>query len=219
ISMKAPLQESLGAAMIMASRWTAQSSFINPMCGSGTLAIEAALMACKKPPGLIRSNFGFMHVKGYRPAEYDSSCKAAQDQVLPAIECKIIASDNSLDALDAARSNAENAGVRHLIQFIKCDFESTPVPEETGIVIFNPPYGERLGASEQLELTYSSIGDFLKKSCRGYWGYIFTANPDLAKKVGLKTKRKIDFYNGQLRCKLLEYELYEGSKKSKAENL
>ncbi|MEO6167455.1 MAG: class I SAM-dependent RNA methyltransferase [Chitinophagales bacterium] len=218
ISLKAPLQESLAAAMIMATKWTPQSSFINPMCGSGTLAIEAALMACKKPPGLIRTNFGFMHVKGYLPATYDALFKVASDQVLPAIESKIIASDNSIDALNAARANADHAGVKHLIQFIKCDFESTPVPDEQGIVIFNPPYGERLGSSEQLELTYSTIGDFLKKSCRGFWGYIFTANPELVKKVGLKTKRKIDFYNGQLKCKLLEYELYEGSKKTKVEN-
>ena len=85
-------------------------------------------------------------------------------------------------------------------------------------MVFNPPYGERLGSSEQLELLYASIGDFMKKSCKGYWGYILTANPELAKKVGLKTKRKIDFYNGQLKCKLLEYELYDGSRKIKALN-
>lgn len=219
ISMKAPLQESLAASMIMATKWTTENSFVNPMCGSGTLAIEAALMACHKPPGLIRTNFGFMHVKGYQPANYDALYKAASEKVLPTISCKIVASDNSLDALDAARSNASTAGVEHLITFIKSDFLNTPLPEQRGVVIFNPPYGERLGASEQLELTYASIGDFLKKNCKGYWGYIFTANPDLAKKVGLKAKRKIDFYNGQLKCKLLEYELYEGSRKRMGEEI
>lgn len=215
ISMKAPLTESLAAAMIMATKWNIQAPFINPMCGSGTLAIEAALMACKKPPGLIRTNYGFMHVKGYDPATYETLHKAATEKVLPAIDCKIIATDNSREALDAARSNAAMAGVEHLIQFIKSDFENTPLPEEFGVVIFNPPYGERLGSSVQLELTYKSMGDFLKQKCRGYWGYIFTANPDLAKKIGLKAKRKIDFYNGQLKCKLLEFELYEGTKKQK----
>lgn len=215
ISMKAPLQESLAAAMIMATKWDTKSSFVNPMCGSGTLAIEAALLACKKPPGLIRGNFGFMHVKGYVQGVYESCHKITEAQVLNTIDCKIIASDNSLDALNAARSNAASAGVEHLIQFIKSDFENTPMPEEYGVVMFNPPYGERLGASEQLEITYASIGDFFKKNCKGYWGYVFTANPDLAKKIGLKTKRKIDFYNGQLKCKLLEFELYEGTKKRK----
>lgn len=216
ISMKAPLQESLAAAMIMATRWDASSTFVNPMCGSGTLAIEAALMACRKPPGLIRTNFGFMHVKGYDPSVFDALIKTAGHAVLESIACKIIASDNSLDALNAARSNAALAGVDHLIQFIRSDFESTPMPEEPGVVIFNPPYGERLGSSEHLELTYTSIGDFMKKKCPGYWGYIFTANPELAKKIGLKPKRKIDFYNGQLKCKLLEFELYSGSRKRRA---
>ncbi|MBX7107700.1 MAG: class I SAM-dependent RNA methyltransferase [Chitinophagales bacterium] len=217
ISMKAPLQESLAAAMIMATKWNTAATFINPMCGSGTLAIEAALMACNKSPGLIRSNYGFMHVSGYAPSVYDELLASAEKKVLPVTGCKIIASDKSIDALEAARSNAQLAGVQHLIQFIKSDFESTPVPEEPGVVMFNPPYGERLGASEELEMLYAQIGNFLKKSCRGYWGYIFTANPELAKKIGLKTKRKIDFYNGQLKCKLLEFELYEGTKKRKSD--
>lgn len=212
-SMKAPLQESLAAALIMATRWDKNIPFVNPMCGSGTLAIEAAMMACEKAPGLLRNNFGFMHVKGYNAETYHSARSDAESKVLKDISCKIISSDIDHDALRAARSNAENAGVEHLIQFVKSDFQNTPVPETPGIVMFNPPYGERLGAADQLEITYSSIGDFLKTSCKGYWGYILTANPDLAKKVGLKTKRKIDFYNGQLKCKLLEYELYEGSKK------
>ena len=218
ISLKAPLQESLAASIIMATRWTTQDSFVNPMCGSGTLAIEAALMACRKPPGLIRTNFSFMHVKGYRPSVYDALVASAHEAVLKEIPGKIIASDLSLEALDAAKSNATGAGVEQHIQFIKSDFQNTPMPESPGVVIFNPPYGERLGSSEQLELLYASIGDFMKKSCKGYWGYILTANPELAKKVGLKTKRKIDFYNGQLKCKLLEYELYDGSRKIKALN-
>lgn len=217
IGLKAPLQESLAAAMIMATRWDAATSFVNPMCGSGTLAIEAALMASKKPPGLIRENFGFMHVKGYQKATYEKLRSIAAEGVLQQLPCRILASDNSTDALTAARSNATVAGVEHLIQFVKSDFETTPMPSPPGIVIFNPPYGERLGAAEQLENTYAALGHFMKKKCKGYWGYIFTANPSLAKKIGLKTKRKIDFYNGQLKCKLLEFELYEGSKKMKHE--
>ena len=131
------------------------------------------------------------------------------------ISCRIVAGDVDHGALKAAKTNAENAGVQHLIEFVNSDFSIMPVPEEPGIVIFNPPYGERLGSAEQLENTYAAIGDFLKKSCKGYWGYVLTANPALGKKIGLKPKRKIDFYNGQLPCKLLEFEMYEGSRKKK----
>jgi putative N6-adenine-specific DNA methylase len=213
LSLRAPLQESLAAAMIMSTRWDKEGAFVNPMCGSGTLAIEAALMACNKAPGLIRDNFSFMHVKGYKDTMYKSIQKEAEEKVAPNIPCKIIAGDIDHEALRAARTNAEHAGVDHLIEFTKHDFQNTPIPEQAGVVMFNPPYGERLGATDQLEVTYAQIGDFLKKNCRGYWGYVFTANPMLAKKIGLKAKRKIDFYNGQLKCKLLEFELYEGSKK------
>ncbi len=170
-------------------------------------------MACDKSPGLIRDNFGFMHVKGYNPETFRTIQKQAEEKIAATIPCKIIAGDIDHEALRAARTNAENAGVDHLIEFIKSDFQNTPIPDHVGVVMFNPPYGERLGATDQLENTYAQIGDFLKKNCRGYWGYVFTANPMLAKKIGLKAKRKIDFYNGQLKCKLLEYELYEGSKK------
>ncbi|MNL18206.1 Ribosomal RNA large subunit methyltransferase L [compost metagenome] len=109
--------------------------------------------------------------------------------------------------------NAKTAGVDQLIDFQVCDFAETTVPqEEKGIAIFNPEYGERLGNHSQLELTYKRVGDFLKQNCKGYKGYIFTGNPDLAKKIGLRASRKVEFYNGKLDCRLLEYELYEGTR-------
>jgi putative N6-adenine-specific DNA methylase len=100
------------------------------------------------------------------------------------------------------------------MQFDVCDFEETSIPEnETGIVFFNPEYGERLGDEIELEETYARIGDFMKKKCKGYTGYIFTGNFNLAKKIGLKARRKIEFYNGKIDCRLLEYELYAGSRR------
>jgi putative N6-adenine-specific DNA methylase len=101
-----------------------------------------------------------------------------------------------------------------LIQFAVCDFEKTTIPQEpNGVILFNPEYGERLGDEIELNATYARIGDFLKNSCRGYTGYIFTGNLDLAKKIRLKPSRRIEFYNATIDCRLLEYELYAGTKR------
>ncbi|AYL98670.1 THUMP domain-containing class I SAM-dependent RNA methyltransferase [Mucilaginibacter celer] len=216
---KAPMLEALATSTIMATNWDRKSTFINPMCGSGTLAIEAALLATDKHPGLFRMNYGFMHILGYDETVFFAERRALKDKAKKETGFKIIASDISADAVDVARKNAKTAGVEHLIDFAVCDFEETEVPAEPGIVMFNPEYGERLGVHTKLEMTYKRVGDFLKKKCLGYRGYVFTGNPDLAKKIGLKAARKIEFYNGKLDCRLFEYELYEGSKREpKPEN-
>ncbi|MDR3696598.1 THUMP domain-containing protein [Mucilaginibacter sp.] len=214
---KAPMLEALAASTIMATNWDMKSTFINPMCGSGTLAIEAALLATDKCPGLFRMNYGFMHIMGYDETVFFTERRKLKDKAKKEIGFKIIATDISDDAVDIAQKNAKTAGVEHLIDFSVCDFADTPVPEEAGIVMFNPEYGERLGVHTKLEMTYKRVGDFMKAKCKGYRGYIFTGNPDLAKKIGLAAKRKIEFYNGKLDCRLLEYELYEGSKRAPKE--
>jgi len=210
---KAPMLEALATSTIMATHWDKKSTFINPMCGSGTLAIEAALLATDKRPGLFRMNYGFMHIMGYDETVFFGERRKLKDKAKKETGFKIIATDISADAVDISEKNAKTAGVDHLIDFSVCDFEDTPVPEEPGIVMFNPEYGERLGVHTKLEATYKRIGDFMKKECLGYRGYIFTGNPDLAKKIGLRAARKIEFYNGKLDCRLLEYELYQGSKR------
>lgn len=214
---KAPMLEALAASTIMATKWDLKSTFINPMCGSGTLAIEAALLATDKSPGLFRMNYGFMHILGYDETVFFAERRNLKDKAKKETGFKIIATDISEDAVDIARKNARTAGVEHLIDFAVCDFEDTEVPAETGVVMFNPEYGERLGVHTKLEITYKRIGDFMKKKCLGYNGYVFTGNPDLAKKIGLKAARKIEFYNGKLDCRLFEYELYQGSKREPKE--
>jgi len=214
---KAPMLEALAAGTIMATRWDKNSTFINPMCGSGTLAIEAALLATDKCPGLFRMNYGFMHILGYDEQVFFVERRKLKDKAKKEIAFEIIATDISQDAVDIAQKNAKTAGVDHLIDFSICDFADTPVPAGPGVVMFNPEYGERLGVHTKLEATYKRIGDFLKKECLGYRGYVFTGNPDLAKKIGLSTSRRIEFYNGKLDCRLLEYELYEGSKREPKE--
>jgi putative N6-adenine-specific DNA methylase len=210
---KAPMLEALAASTIMATGWDKKSPFINPMCGSGTLAIEAALLATDKPPGFFRMNYAFMHILGYDEQVFFNERRILKDRAVKQIDFKIVATDISDDAVDIARKNAKTAGVDHLIDFAVCDFAETEVPETPGVVFFNPEYGERLGVHMKLEATYKRIGDFMKQQCKGYKGYIFTGNPDLAKKIGLKAARKIEFYNGKLDCRLLEYELYDGSKR------
>src|ERR1700744_1046445 len=214
---KAPMLEALAASTIMATEWDRKSTFVNPMCGSGTLAIEAALLATDKCPGLFRMNYGFMHLMGYDEQVFFVERRKLKDKSKKETGFKIIATDISEDAVDIAQKNAKTAGVDHLIDFGVCDFADTPVPEEKGIVFFNPEYGERLGTHTKLEATYKRIGDFMKTDCLGYRGYVFTGNPDLAQRIGLAAKRRIEFYNGKLDCRLLEYELYEGSKREPKE--
>jgi len=212
---KAPMLEALAAGVILATNWDKKSPFINPMCGSGTLAIEAALIATNRAPGLYRMNYGFMHILGYNEEDFFAERRILKEQVIKNVDLKIVASDLSEDAVEVTRRNAKTAGVDTLIEFEVCDFELTPVPEEgKGVVVFNPEYGERLGVHSKLELTYKRMGDFMKTKCKGYSGYIFTGNPDLAKKIGLKAAKKVEFYNGKLDCRLLEYELYDGSRRA-----
>lgn len=209
---KAPMLEALATSTIMATQWDGKSPFINPMCGSGTLAIEAALMAQNRNPGLQRMNYSFMHFIGYDEEVFFNERRILKDITDKTNLPDIIASDISADAIEIAKLNARTAGVEHLIEFEVGDFAKTTIPTEPGVIMFNPEYGERLGVHSKLEMTYARIGDFLKNDCKGYRGYIFTGNPDLAKKIGLRASRRFEFFNGKLDCRLLQYELYEGSK-------
>ncbi len=212
LPFKAPMQETLAAAVVLATGWKGTGAFVNPMCGSGTLAIEAALIALNKPPGLIRSNYGFMHIKGYNPGVWEEIRTEAKKGSARKFDGRIIATDISPVAVDAARRNAATAGMDQVIEFGTGDFQDTAIPEGGGVVLVNPEYGERMGDTDSLVDVYKGIGDFFKQKCRGYTGYIFTGNLDLAKKVGLRAKRKTPFFNGEIECRLMEYELYEGTR-------
>lgn len=212
---KAPMLEALAAATLLATKWNRTSPFINPMCGSSTVAIEAALLATNRRPGLFKTNYAFMHVTGYDKGVYEAERRNLFEQISENTSLKIIATDISEDAINISKINAAAAGVEHCIEFAVGDFETTQVPQGAeGVVFFNPEYGERLGIETELEQTYARIGDFMKKKCKGYIGYIFTGNLDLAKKIGLKASRRIEFYTSKIDCRLLEYELYAGTKRT-----
>lgn len=215
----APMLEGLASATIYATVWDRVSPFINPMCGSGTLAIEAALIATNRRPGLYRTNYAFMHVQGYDETLYQQEDALLEEQIIDVPGLKIIATDYNPKAIENAKKNAVAAGVQKLIDFAVCDFAKTDVPQDAkGIMMINPEYGERLGDIKELEATYARIGDFMKQQCDGYYGYIFTGNMELAKKIGLKAKRRIEFYNSTIDCRLLEYELYSGSRREPKPN-
>jgi len=145
---------------------------------------------------------------------YESERQRLFQQIIDLPQLKIIASDISADAINISKINAAAAGVAHYILFSEGDFEITEVPEgRNGVIFFNPEYGDRLGIEADLQETYARIGDFMKKKCKGYNVYIFTGNLELAKKIGLKTSRRIEFYTGKIDCRLLEYELYSGTRR------
>ncbi|MBI5371025.1 MAG: class I SAM-dependent RNA methyltransferase [Sphingobacteriales bacterium] len=210
---QAPMLEALAAATVYATQWDRKSPFVNPMCGSGTIAIEAAMIASNRRPGLFRTNYAFMHLQGYDESVYLREDARLEEQIREVPGLRIIATDYSARAIENSKKNAIAAGVAGLIEFAVCDFAATEIPPGVpGIFMVNPEYGERLGDVKELEITYSRIGDFMKQKCGGYFGYVFTGNLELAKKIGLKAKRRIEFYTSTIDCRLLEYELYSGSK-------
>jgi 23S rRNA G2445 N2-methylase RlmL len=217
---KAPMRETLAAAVVLSTKWSPEFPFVNPMCGSGTLAIEAAMIAQNIAPGAHRDNFGFLHLLPFDARTWTQMRNATFDAELQAPPAPILASDIDGRVVLQAKDNARRAGVR--IDFQTTDFMNVQVPlsegitessEHTPVVIFNPEYGLRLGDEYDLKETYRSIGDFMKQHCKGYTGYVFTGNMSLAKEIGLRSKRRIPFWSADIECRLLEFELYEGSRK------
>jgi len=222
----APMQETLAAACIMAMNWNGKVPFLSPMCGSGTPAIEAAMIAMNKAPGSLKGHFAFQSIKGYSriiPGEKAPRVAPRQragaspeqiwrEMVLEAAEKettegipRIIATDISPEAVENAHSNAIAAGVAPFIEFKACDFAESPVPEGKGCVFFNPEYGIRLGTYEELAPVYERIGVFMNEKCSGWTGGLITGNPDLARLVNLYYKTRVPFFNGPIDCRLFIY--------------
>ncbi len=214
IPHSAPMRETTASAVVLATGYDGTEPFINPMCGSGTLAIEAALIAAGRAPGLLRANYSHQHTLLHSEEAWQDARRAAKKST-PAREPRpIVASDHDPKAVDAARRNAKVAGVDHLIEFAVCDYQETPMLGEGGHVVLNPEYGERLGDHAELGAVYAGIGDFFKKRCAGRTGHVFTASRELAGKVGLKAASRRPFMNAQIECRLLSYDLYAGSRAS-----
>lgn len=206
---EAPINEVLAAGLVRLSQWNGHDDFLDPMCGSGTIAIEAALFANQIYPGQIRNDFGFMHWPSFDQKLFDHLEKElTADSGNPV---RISASDISRRNIDIARKNAAEAGVEDLISFEIGDFFTLEPKAEKSFLLFNPPYGERILPSDSA--FYTQIGDHLKHHFRNAIVWIIST-PECLKTIGLRPSRKIPMLNGSLECSFRKYELYEGSKKA-----
>ncbi len=212
----APINEVLAAGMILLSEWNGQSNFIDPMCGSGTIVCEAALIANNIPPGYYRKAFGFEKWKNFDNTIWEKVKKDALD-LQKEFEYEIIGSDISAESIAIAKENALSAKLHKDIFFEVKPFENQIPPAGGGLMMVNPPYGERIKPEDIIKL-YQSIGNTLKNHYQGYQAWIISSDLNALKFIGLKPSKKIDLYNGSLECKFLKFDIYSGSKKEKKTN-
>lgn len=204
----APLKETLAAAMLEMAEYSPDIPFLDPLCGSGTLPLEASLKALNIAPGLLRNQFSLMNWRDFDKSLWQDLLIEAKDSQLTELKSIIVGSDRNPEVLFQARTNAERCGVVNKIKFIKTDLSKLKPPAEKGILICNPPYGERLGEVEELGELYKMLGDIFKQRFTGWTAFILTGSKQLSKQVGLRTSRRIPVYNGPIACTLLKYELY-----------
>ena len=205
---KAPLKESLAAALLDLAEWDVNLPFLDPMCGSGTLPLEASLKALNIAPGLFRENFGFMNWKDFDPQLWQQLEQEAEQAEKPQLPAAILGYDQDAEMLSQAQDNAQQCGVLDQITLMKKSLETLEAPSDQGVIICNPPYGERLGNAEELGALYKQLGDIFKQRFKGWTAFILCGSKALSKQVGLRTSRRIAVYNGSLPCTLLKYELY-----------
>lgn len=206
----APLSEVLAAGMIALSGWTADTPLVDGMCGSGTIPVEAALIACNIAPGKFRRSFGFMKWKDYDPALLRSLRFDAEKRERPS-PVRIYAGDISSGACDTTGINAREAGVADAVEVAVRDFFDAPPPVQEGTLIMNPPYGQRLTAGD-MSAFYGSLGSVLKHRYPGYRAWLLSGDRENLKSVALKPFRKLNLLNGDIECLFLGYELYAGSR-------
>ena len=209
----APINEVLAAGMLLHSGWDGQCDFLDPMCGSGTILIEAAMIACNIPPNLNRKEFGFEKWKDWDEDLFEK----IQESVLKKVRdfhFSIKGYDKAPSAVQKAKDNIDNANLSEFITVQHEDFFKTEKQSERHLhMVFNPPYGERLEID--MPKFYKAIGDTLKQNYPGTHAWFITSNLEAIKHVGLRPSRKIKLFNGSLESKLVKYEIYEGSKKAK----
>jgi putative N6-adenine-specific DNA methylase len=210
----APLNEVLAAGILKLSGWDDSFPLVDPMCGSGTIAIEAGLLAFNIPPGKVRPFFGFSRWKDFDKELFDR-VKREADSKITGNRVSISASDISEQAVEQAVENISIAGLSGKINVELLDFTAAVPKEPGGFLVFNPPYGQRL-QPDAIENLYKMIGSVMKHNFPGYRAWIITAGRELLKNIGLKPKSKFTLYNGAIECVLAGYELYEGSRKQRA---
>ena len=212
----APINEVLAAGIILLSEWDLESDFLDPMCGSGTLLIEAAMLATNYPPNIKRSNFSFKNWNDFDLDLFVTITKSVLSKIKP-FNNKILGFDKSPSAISKCNQNIINAGLEDVISISKEDFFRSKKDNDDYLhIVFNPPYGERLRID--IELFYKKIGDTLKTNYTNSCTWFITSSLEALKYVGLRPSRKIKLFNGKLESRLAKYEIYSGSKKKKNSN-
>lgn len=207
---EAPLNEALAAGLILLTGWDGSSDFIDPMCGSGTLSIEAALIAKGIPPGMFRDSFAF---EKWRDFDRSLFLDISEDYNEKNMSCKIFTSDISLKSINIAKENIKSACLSKDLNPVIKDFGNFTPESDSAVIIMNPPYGERLNPDHLLD-TYEMIGERLKHHCPNHTAWIISYSKECFDKIGLKSSQRLYLFNGALECQYREYEMYEGSKKN-----
>ena len=206
----APLRENLAAGIIMLAGWRHDEPLLDPMCGGGTLLVEAAAMARGKPPGARRS-FGFEKLATFERSLWEA---VKREQFGAQAAPQLYASDTDPKALNAARRNLAEAGIERWVQLEHADVLERAAPAASGVIVMNPPYGERMGRPEELASFYPKLGDALKRKFAGWRCYVFTADLRLPKLIRLEPSARTPLWNGALECRLYEFQMVKGSNRA-----
>ena len=210
VSVIAPLRENLAAGIIMLSGWIPGTPFLDPMCGSGTFLIEAAMMAVNQPPGMKRT-FGFQKLTNYDESLWKKIETEAMNKMKPIEFLDIYGSDMDLRAVRVARHNLKVAGLEEVAKVMQSDFIKLEPPASEGTLVTNPPYGQRIGEDEDLKEVYPVWAKHMKESFGGWNTYFLTADLEMPKDMRLKPSKKTPLYNGALECRLFEIKMVSGS--------
>jgi putative N6-adenine-specific DNA methylase len=213
---EAPLRENLAAGMLKLSGWVPGSALLDPMCGSGTILLEAVQMALNIDPGLGRS-FALQKLNNFNRQAWDQLLADSKAQQKPRQPLPIWGSDKFGDALKAARVNLQQAGYADLVQLRQADFIGLSAPAPEGVIVCNPPYGVRLDEQERLAALYPQMGDTLKRNFAGWRAYFLTGDPALAKLIRLSASKRTVLFNGALECRLFEFKVVAGSNRKDAQ--
>jgi putative N6-adenine-specific DNA methylase len=203
---EAPLRENLAAGIVMLSGWQSGEPLLDPMCGAGTLLVEAAAMARGRAPGAKRG-FGFEKLNAFEAERW----RQVKDETRPAVaHLELFGSDNDPKAIAATRRNLAEAGVERWVKLERSDVLERKAPGPSGVLIANPPYGERMGSADELARFYPQLGDALKKNFAGWRCYLFTADLRLPKLIRLQPSARTPLWNGALECRLYEFRIVAG---------
>lgn len=208
---KAPINEVLAAGMINLAGWKGDCDFYDPMCGSGTIPMEAAMLAMKIPAGYYRKHFALMNWEGYNDDLW-KKVKVEADEAIVEADCRIFASDRSEKAIVLAKRNLKHAGLHKDID-IRVNYFDSVKPEKGGMLIMNPPYGIRMEERGELRDLYRGIGNVLKQNFTGFEAWVISPNFDTAKFIGLRPSKKITLFNGPIETRFLRFDIYEGTKR------